>query len=360
MKSSIKVGLGEFDSRVAFNMDALIEDKNKVINIVYKNINKRSKFSKCVFKDLKSYKTLFLNNPKKKIVNIFGKKGSCLYDFLSICNVEHPDIFDVLNGIFNPSNFKSLLDFIDLSDYASKETPGIQNNVNKSARQYFNSYLKKSSINPSLYIRLLKDKSEVQKLRNKKESSRVCIDLDRWMSTADDFSKYCYGVDSFDDEVKLATEKSNALKAYGLNEFSKMIMDSVATKEESYYGFNRLNMGDASIILAKQHGYNFSDYDSLKVFSSPVFNIPSALKASSKVGKILNKIEKFDKVGNRALFDHLFVLYTFGDFEKQLCVDKFKTLCEKEACSYLIRNEIISPVILGERSGKCYFVSYWS
>ena len=187
------------------------------------------------------------------------------------------------------------------------------------------------------------------------------IDFDKWTCTPDDFFNYCYGVDSYDDEVKLAVEKSNALKAYGLNEFSKVIMDSIATKEEKYFGFNRLNMGDASIILAKQHGYALSLQRDLKVFASPISAVPLSL--SGKAEKIIKKIEKFRRIGQKPLFDHLIVMYVYGHLEKSIVkhgtrLDEFSS--EKERCTYLLKNELISPIILGERSGKCYFVSYWS
>lgn len=342
------------------NCLSLSEERQKIINVVYKNINNNecdlssNSHSETCGRLIES-KDSFLNNSEKKISSIFGKKGSVLYEFLNVSNLEHPDSLDLFNGLFDLKNFNSLLEFINLADYAAKSCPNIKEHVYKSARQYLNSYIKKSSISQSLFIRFLKDKKLIQILRNRKESSRVHIDLDRWISGPDSFHNFCYGVDSFNDEVIRAIEKANALKSYGLDQMSNMVMrESSVKREDNYFGFNRLNMGDASIILAKQHGYDVSNFDGLRVFASPISKVP--LKPSSKVRKILSKVEKFEKIGHLPLFDHLIVVYPYGELEKK----KGSSSGVKEDCSYLIKNETISPVILGSRSGKCYFVSYWS
>jgi hypothetical protein len=78
--------------------------------------------------------------------------------------------------------------------------------------------------------------------------------------------------------------------------------------------------------------------------------------ASKKVKNIINLLESHPATGGRAIFDSYRVI-TPSFFLK--FPGSHAQLSKKLTDFVLTISEIINPIILGEKNGKCYFVSYW-
>jgi hypothetical protein len=159
-------------------------------------------------------------------------------------------------------------------------------------------------------------------------------------------------------------------------------IEAFKSKQESYYGFNRITMTNAAVILAKQHKYHFvrsanggvlisipSDYftslsNKIYVFDAlslevREYELPKSgflnyvprvyplhnLVVPDSMWKIIDCLERFPDADFRPIFDTYWVMFPGTEEEKY--------------DMYLLKQGIVCPILLGERDGKCFFISYW-
>lgn len=205
-------------------------------------------------------------------------------------------------------------------------------------------------------------------------------------------------------------EAENRLKHFedmGLSSMSQKIQDSITSMRgesgnESYYGFNKVNIKAVAAILAESMGYefeygyyqatryHFEGYnfwymqvgdDNLSFLMDGVvrycpqqypYQELSSL-ASDEIKELIDFLEEFPETGNCPLFDHYIVVVPGLNFpnswqhrpfrytSRSGDVLKFPQLGDaKDSLNKtLIAGNYLNCALLGERDGHHYFISYW-
>jgi len=247
-------------------------------------------------------------------------------------------------------------------------------------------------------------------------STLLSRDFDEWQSVSSNFDFFHINGKHYEMYLSKAKSKASTYDRLGCQFLGDEVRKNAKTFENLYgvtnHGFRRITMTLTAAILSKTHSYEYVPLKStssvalINVFKSKSFleilnNIVnlycsqvaanggvidySLLKplsyseselypicceynprsyplhdfwplASKKVKNIIELLESHPATGGRAIFDSYRVitpsfLLKFPGSHAQL---------SKKLTDFVLTiSEIINPIILGEKNGKCYFVSYW-
>jgi hypothetical protein len=370
------------------------------------------------------YLKIFLKTSENTIVALLGKVGKNLRKFLDKADLEHPEMSKVFGGAFATSIPETIVEFIHLFEFAEKNgynnSPPM---IAKAARRFLTSAFKEVG-DPSenqQSPRLIKDPDVRSSIRHTKNMRAIELSLrNQWHSLPSSFRLYACNNNGKEEEVKKAQRKADRYKKLGCSDLEGEILLSIEkfiTKEsEIYFGFHRITMTNVAIILAKIHGYKLmhtggkvflgQKSDKLQEIVVPDFNgydfVPSFMEdikppswtfeyrycphaypahllmdiASDSSKRILEYVDNFPHLGNRPLFDHYIVVVpgVENPIDSKSVDDLFSFVSKNGKIKYfsdnldlqkdldleLIRYKYISPVLLGEREGKCYFLCYFT
>lgn len=369
-----------------------------------------------------------------------GKVGQKLRIFAENVDFQHPEISFVFDGLIaNDQNFaQECMELLTLGQFAR------ENNLHKiipSLGKYFTkesltkNIIKKIDI-PSknkMHVRLLKDFKEREEIRLTKRMQ--IIDLyslykkgdNIWNSQPDNFTKFLRFDTAYEDDLKIAEKKVLRYEELGCISLAAEIRKSIElfheSMEQSYYGFNRITMTSAAIILAKSLGYTYhSSQDSLVSISSigkitidrrffgrynfdpeqtiefspaisvasgspiftqkiqkpynyeprvyPLHELSDAMTDS--VRDTINLLDAFPDADNKPIFDHFGVIvpgvefplkkqnmYTISDERGMLQTYTHREDALRKLDSILVKGKYFPAILIGERDGKCYFISYF-
>ena len=366
----------------------------------------------------------------------FGKFGYNLGRFTKSLDMTHPDIFSVLDGVFNNEHefAKQCTEFLFVADYA----------VNNDLRRIFpllckllieesldkNIVRKIDNIDYSrLHVRLVKESALRDELRMSKKMQLIDLQAiykkgeEIWTMQPDCFQKFLRFDSAYSQEIKKAEKKKKRYEDMGCvtlaQEIAKSIDSFKDNMQHSYYGFNRITMTNAAIILAKFSGYeynsssdvssnssgrssdsyisveksHFTNYDfepkdeQSLVFNNCIIDLSKSIErdgfytyqpkvypfhmlkdlASETLKKTIDCLENFPEANQKPIFDHFGVIVPTIEYKKTFVKDtdgntKYFDKPE-EASKFLDKNLIkckcIFPIIVGEKDGKCYFICYW-
>lgn len=219
--------------------------------------------------------------------------------------------------------------------------------------------------------------------------------IENWKDSPNNFNDYIRNISQYQSDIKTATDRKQHFLSLGLSEMAQSIQNSInelimLSGKNQYYGFNKISIIDASIILAKQAGYsslsvdckNFKYdfwYDSdnkhdmiLSPRAYPYHDLKDF--ASSDVLDIVDCLESFPEIGGNALFDHYRVVVpSFHDYpligndlmfkfklpNGGVYSSDFKFDAQRRLDVELIKQNELPAAVLGERDGEFYFVSYF-
>lgn len=219
-------------------------------------------------------------------------------------------------------------------------------------------------------------------------------------------------------EIEKAQRKSDKYKEIGCISLSQEIERSLGVlksrADENFMGFQRVTMSDIAYVLARVHGfqYQIDPWDkskSLKISGSfcdfdfedrtepeaglplardyeyfarsyPIHELASIM--GDNTAKVIEHLENLPEVGGRPIFDHYVVVtptiiprsvlisqsFKNKAGQKVAANDLPKCIASKGDSSMpilkafdveLIINKSIMPILMAEREGKCYFISYF-
>ena len=243
-----------------------------------------------------------------------------------------------------------------------------------------------------------------------------------WNSQPSDFRRFLRFDAAYTAELKQAQKKMRRYEELGCSALATEIQKSIASfrenMDQSYHGFNRITMTNIAIILAKSLGYIFrntknsdnseyiarvdptivipksffGDYcfdptvtpefisvtpSTVFVLSKPEFYVyePRVYPfhelqeiAPKSVLDLINYLENFPDVSGKPIFDHFGVIVPGISYNYHHFVNTEGTLetynCNEDCCKAMdknfIKNKYFYPIIVGEKDGKCFFVSYWA
>ena len=358
-----------------------------------------------------------------------GDIGLKLKSFVQQVDLSHPQISNVFDGIFadNQEFSQSCRELLILANYA------LHDNL-VCVTPYLNQFLYKEHKpcirkidSPSanrINVRFLKDPEEREQIRCSKKMQ--IIDLQGiykkgknfWESQPNNFSRFLRFDTGYQEELKKAEKKAKRYEELGCISLAEEVRRTMELFREhtecNYFGFNRITMTTASIILAKFLGFLYIESNgednivvNRKMFYN--FNPESTIEynpyvsmvsggitftdrpqtpynyeprvypyhefsniASDETKNIIYHLENFPDADNKPIFDHFGVIVPGVEFplrksqfftflDKTGTLQKFDTREQslKALDSNLIKDKDIYSIIIGEKDGKCYFISYF-
>lgn len=351
------------------------------------------------------------------IENLLGENGLKLIDFSKAVDLEHPHIATVFDGILNENSDIT----IKISELLYLFLYAKANNLNEALRviskltiKEFNGVFK--DINTPLknhqYIRLLKTREDRNNVRKEKKvlgielKSLVKKGEGSWTSIPKSFRFYLKNGIGIKEEIAKIEKMAQKYKELRCNTLYLEVKKSIDIYNEqindAYYGFQRVKMFEAALILAKVHGFEFfeSKYTLSGSYSNGIsiptdyfggYNFgdvekPQFYKYSARVypsheldlpiNDIIDKLECFPECNNKSIFDHYMVVvpsvnhifshedvgfgtvFYYKDMEGNKVSGTTIEEVQKKLDIMLIENGFIKPILLAEKDGKCYFISY--
>ena len=348
-------------------------------------------------------------------LEFMGKYGENLKRFVSSIDIYHPGLEPTLKSIFGNEFSKVFEEIITLSKLVKKESGlgGYLSQIFKLMSKEFskNALLRVDapSVN-GLHVRFIETLAGREKVRNFKEIQLIDLKSfykkgeEFWKFQPFDFSFFLRFNSTYEKELIAAERKADRYKELGctslFNEIKRAIDFYKEQVEDSYYGFNRITMTNAAIILAKASGYKLvGKKDSLRIvadrncFSNSTdcfFVQPNDLSwnytprayplhkvwdfAPDRIKQCFDYLENFPSAYNKSIFDHYIVVVPGIDgLAPSLDENTFKFYKEAEnplvfsgrdnalmaLDKAFIEGQYFVPVVLGERDGKCYFICYF-
>lgn len=345
----------------------------------------------------------------------FGDLGVNLGRYTQSLDLNHPDVISVLDGLFQDGQrfSQACLELLGLAEYARHQ--GMSHVFPDMGSLLVREMLSKAvvkrldttSLN-RLQVRLIKDPAERDGMRLTKKMQVIDLEgvfrkgEEAWASQPDSFKKFLRFDSAYDEELEAARKKMRRYEELGCHALAKEIAKSIEAfsqnVEQSYYGFNRITMTNAAVVLAKSLGFSF--------FCQPLYTSTPAIRmsesyfedfnfdASGLVGpkrtyiynpkvypfhqlrdiapdsvlQTVGKLESFPEANYKPIFDHYGVIvpsfiYNFDSFyDKSGLLLKYDTIesCNRDLDRALIKTKSIYPIVVGEKDGKAYFVCYWA
>lgn len=373
---------------------------------------------------------LKLQNYDDQVIQIgLGDFGGKLKKFILQADLSHPEFPNAFDGILSDNQDFSLhcRELLSLANFVKQENLNLVLPLfNQFLYKEYKTAIKKIEI-PSVNrvnVRFLKDKEEREQIRCSKKMQ--IIDLQGiykkgksfWDAQPNHFSRFLRFDTGYQDELKKAEKKVKRYEELGCRALADEVQKTMDLFREhtkcNYFGFNRITMTTASVILAKSLGYVYVEDNSgdkivvnRKAFFNfnpeplieynPYVSIMNGINAftekpqtpydyeprvypyyefasiaSEETQKIISHLENFPDVGNKPIFDHFGVIvpsvdfplrksdsFTFLDKSGILRVFDAREDATKNLDKMLIENKDMYPIIIGEKDGKCYFISYF-
>jgi len=342
-----------------------------------------------------------------------GDFGIRLRDFASSIDLAHPEITETI--FLQPEFSQKFCQLLKVVEFARQEgmlawLDGLSKLHTRNLPQtlrHLDSPLKNQQ-----FIRLLPSRNEREQVRRTKSMREIDLRSFQkkgqmaWDSLPSNFGLYIRHNENYKDELVIAEKKAERYRNLGLKEMASKITEAIEKfrmmMEENYYGFHRITMTNAAVVSAKMHGYklvelneenddfgievpakNFKKYPFEKSDRDNYSYCPRAYPLSEmnrqpkRVKAIIEELESFVDANNKAIFDHYAVVVPSIRWpEHNRCedgsngisiMDRHGTIREfdnyvdanKEIDTTLIKKKIVTPILLGEKDGRCYFICYW-
>lgn len=334
-----------------------------------------------------------------KFLSSFNKEEfDNISGYLSLCKLANQNNLDFVISMFSKHITKSIFD-------AKNEIGFLKN------RQNFVRLLKNPEARDSL--RKIKQTRPIGFANDKKL-------YELWQCNID-FSRFVRFGDFYLEEIEIVNKKIDIYRSLGFNLLAKEIELSLTDYQEksdlNYYGFQRITVTIAALSLAKLHGYKLQVVNSISSIKVPanqydyiegksLWNyIPSSNEAwggyvglpvkledydymplviplhdmeiiPDRMKEVINHLEKFPEAENKPIFDHYLIISpgpkyprtnkeslfdVFDVFDKSGKKNSFSDpiLAKKFLDNTLINEGHLTPILLGEKDGKCYFICFW-
>lgn len=271
-----------------------------------------------------------------------------------------------------------------------------------------------------LHVRFVPSRDQRDAIRLNKRIQDVNTDLlyrrglEFWESQPSDFKSYMRWSCMYQSDIDQASIRHKHFSDLGLSLMASEIRNSIdklrkEAETSQYFGFNKISLTSASVVLAKQSGfkyhvrspesfdrdkilidnksfkYNFfpdkkdslfddSNFVSLE-FSPRVYTYHELEPyASEKTKSVVDYLERFPEALGYPLFDHYRVLVPGVNYPSEECqrlpfhirlpsgndfsYPQLQKVQMRLDAELLRQNEIVG-LLLGEKDGDCYFISYF-
>jgi hypothetical protein len=350
----------------------------------------------------------------------FGNFGKNLSELTHVLDMMHPDLVNIFDGNFSDENqfSKVCIQFLAMAEYA-------KNNDLNHVFPLLGTLLIKDSLDKNVakkiecanysksYVRMINDDNVREQIRFSKKMQVIDLQTfykkgeESWNAQPDNFKTFIRYDSAYMHELKQAEKKMKRYQELGCQSLASEIAKSIESfkenMEQTYYGFNRITMTNAAIILAKSMGYKYNPSYALTAgnysmstepqvmiertfFKDYYFDVSNVVEAvyryepkvypyhelksvaSDEVLNTIKTLESFPEANNKPIFDHFGVIVPsinyrgtmFKSISGILQDHVSNELCCKELDKVLIKNKYYYPIIIGEKDGKCFFICYWT
>lgn len=263
--------------------------------------------------------------------------GPFLHGLCPVLNLSHPDLGNVLSKF----HAAQIMEAIEVVAFARKKGFVLLD---------FSKILKSEVKEIEDKIRLLKMCARLLQ-RGERDAARLVkkmqtIDLSnayrKWGDNIPlNFDLYVRHNMAYKIEIEKYERQAEHFKRLGCESMYAEIQKSLDVFQESFgdvhYGFHRITMTLVALILGKIHNCPISST------YVPVACPAHDLVLPDRIKNIINLLEKFPEAGGNPIFDYYIVVFPSANSPANL--------------SEFIVNKTIFPVLLGEKDGKCYFIS---
>ncbi len=359
--------------------------------------------------------------------NAMDDLGPKLKKFSELIDLEHPDLHRIFNGCLvgeNDGTFsKDACDLLKLLSY------GQNWNLSKNIIKALKSSLKVheySTINeiedPQIdkkHLRFISDCNLRNQLRSSRKNYLVPMtSIQRsqskiWEQLPDDFIQYHRYNNKYQSDIDEAFKREKYFNNHGLTEMALSISKSISEKQlklknDQYYGFNKISLTHAAVILAKMSNFqidmeasgylvhstifatpdifpNFSFYDDLPTFDRSylskkleyyprIYNLQELIDlASDEIKSMIDFLDAFPELGGKALFDSYRVLvpginypnhnqdapYRFKSPDGIIQVFDSISSGQLTLDHTIVKQKSAIAIVLGELDGDFYFLGYF-
>ena len=350
----------------------------------------------------------------------FGAFGKNLSELTHVLDMMHPDLVSIFDGNFSDDKefSKICIQFISLAEYAKNNDlnyifPLIGNLlVKESLDKSVAKKIESANYNKS-YVRMVQDNETREMLRFAKKMQIIDLQTfykkgeESWNAQPDNFKTFIRYDSAYMRELKQAEKKMKRYQELGCQSLASEIAKSIdlfkENMEQTYYGFNRITMTNAAVILAKSMGYKYNPSYNLSAgnycvkteaevvversfFKDFYFDVSTIVDAvyqyepkvypyhelksvaSDDVLRTIKTLESFPEANNKPIFDHFGVIVPSIAYKHKMfkgvsgILQDYGTneLCCKELDKAFIKNKNFYPIIVGEKDGKCFFICYWT
>lgn len=345
-------------------------------------------------------------------------------------NIPHPDIFSICNGELTSTTEGSFSR--DAGDVLRLVSHGKRLMVSTNILDNLKKFVTKHKSYESLLkiiddpwqnlqnIRFVQSRKQRDSIRANKRVQSVHTELlykrgfQFCMSEPSDFVQYKRGACMYQSDIAEARSRHQHFSDLGLSLMASEIQTSIEQLQKQsdssqYFGFNKISLTSACVILAKQSGYLYYAKHPDEVGGDKILVDPKSFKyrffaedqknslfddshflselefaprvytygelepyASDEVKLAVNHLEVFPEALGYSLFDHYRVLvpsinYPLGSQSASCRIrlpngDHFNSSLQNVQMrldvELLKQNEIVG-ILLGEKDGDCYFISYF-
>jgi hypothetical protein len=349
-----------------------------------------------------------------------GDLGVRLYEMSDILDLNHPEIKSgsFMTSIEGEDIFEKLKQFLCLCKLAKEhQLDAITSSFSKCMTKTIFSDAKLSLQkiqNQQQYVRLLRDDSKREQIRSIKQIRTIDLSLPikkfsgMWDSLSSLEVHGRFG-NYHQEQLQKITQRAEVYKQLRLesmySEIQGYIKEFGDAFEEGYYGFQRISIALAAVILAKMHNctldenkfppaiympagnfdFDFMEGQSICFTStgtavqksmpdftySPMTYPIGKLEVPEALGKIVAHLEAFPEADGKPIFDQFVVVVPGVNphwgypacyfFDKSGKKRQFADGMDLKIAldTMLIKEKYIIPAVLGEKDGKCYFIGFW-
>jgi len=398
-----------------------IEDTNIIIffDEFYKRLNSNSIFYK---KKDNLFISKLLNSDHGILRTAFGDIGDKIVAFLKSVDISHPNIEDCYDGIFqDDGEFHQVFD--ELCSYSNFGKANKFTKLSELLQSFMSKYildnfkiLSKIDVpeNNRCNLRFLNDSEKKEKIRCQKKMQIIDLNsaykkgIYNLNSHPNNFYNFLRFDKSLENEVKNMERKAKRYEDLGCSFLANEITNNLKSYHEyirqSYFGFNRITMSTASLILSRNFNYTNSITPTIFSGQSDIFKIfatqgnfgkyffdeneeingyeyePKIYPLNyfndiltDKVKDVISKLESFPEADNKSIFDFYGLIvpsfnfpvlskdknYSFIDCNGRLRVYQDCLESKYEFDKNMIQNKYFNPIIVAEKDHKCYFITYW-
>ena len=353
--------------------------------------------------------------------------GAKIKRFSDSIDITHPDLKNLFfgqltcqdEGKFGKvlTDYFLLISFLKSNSLDNSLLVSIRKSIKDNAYYGLLNKSIESPLNNNLNIRFMKSQKDVDTMREKKRVQSVYLNQNYHGSQShwDCFPENCLIYQRFNNIYEKDLEKlkvrKNQFSDFGLICMAEEIQKSIfniecESKDQSYFGFNKVKLDNLAVLLAKMSGYEFIEHQQTLAGSEFFVKINQEIQdacisfvnkkpmptdkevsyqpkaytifelnevISLDIAKLIDYLDNFPDLNGKMLFDHFRVIVPSIGFLNKFQMDPYRgrdihgnyvvfedvNACKKMLDIWLLKNKNLVGALVGERDGSHYFISYF-